>query len=371
VREPGQGRRVAIAHEWLIRYAGSERCVAELVAAFPAARILTTLVVPDALPPAFRSAEPSMLQRLPGATAHHEWLLPLMPASWRLRRPITDVDAVISSAHACAKAVRIGRGIPHLCYCHTPMRYAWDFDSEAWRFPPALRSSARVAMRWFRRWDVRTAGNVDSFVANSRAVAARIERFYGTSADVIPPPVRTDFFTRDSEVERTMDFLFVGRLVSYKRPDLVIEAFSKLPHRLVVVGRGQMEAQLRGMATPNVTFLGEVEDAELRDLYRRCRALVYPADEDFGIVMAEAQACGLPVIGLDRGGAPDIVDDGETGWLVGSQTPEELVAAVSRAAAEELDSDVISGRAQRFSSERFQERMRAAVEELVAGNARR
>lgn len=369
--QPGQDRRVAIAHEWLVRYAGSERCVAEILAAYPDARILTTLVVPEALPEALRSAEPSVLQRIPGATSHHEWLLPLMPAAWRERRPITDVDVVISSAHACAKAVRIGRGIPHLCYCHTPMRYAWDFESEAWRFPPALRSSASVAMRWFRKWDARTAANVDKFVANSHAVADRIKRFYDRSAEVIHPPVRTDYFSGDAGVERTTDFLFVGRLVSYKRPDLVIDAFSQLPYRLLVVGRGQMEAQLRRDATANVTFLGEVDDAELRDLYRRCRALVYPGDEDFGIVMAEAQACGLPVIGLDRGGARDIVHEGETGWLVAGQTTAELVAAVTRAADDELDSELISARAQRFSSDRFREQIRVAVEELVAGHGRR
>lgn len=366
----GNGRRVAIAHEWLVRYAGSERCVAEMVAAFPGARILTTLVDPDAVPAPLGSAEPSILQRLPGGTEHHEWLLPLMPASWMVRRPVTGVDAVISSSHACAKAVRIGPGIPHLSYCHTPMRYAWDFGSEAWRFPRGLRPASRLAMVWFRSWDARTAANVDRFVANSSAVAARIGRYYGRSAEVIHPPVRTDFFTRDPGVERTMDFLFVGRLVAYKRPDLVIEAFSRLPHRLFVVGRGQMETRLRQVATDNVTFLGEVDDSELRGLYRRCRALVYPADEDFGIVMAEAQACGLPVIGLDRGGARDIVVDGETGWLVTDQTPDRLAAAVSRAAAEELDADVVSTRAQRFSFERFREQIRGAVEELIVDRER-
>jgi glycosyltransferase involved in cell wall biosynthesis len=365
-----QDLRVAIAHEWLVRYAGSERCVAEMVRAFPDARLLTTLIVPEALPAALRSAEPSFLQRIPGSTGHHEWLLPLMPAAWRLRAPIAEVDAVISSAHACAKAVRVEPGIPHLCYCHTPMRYAWDFESEAWRFPPGLRRPARVAMRRFRRWDARTASNVDRFVANSRAVADRIQRFYDRPAQVIHPPVRTEFFTAEPQVERTTDFLYVGRLVSYKRADLAVEAFARLPFRLLVVGRGQMEAQLRRTAASNVVFVGETDDAELRDLYRRCRALVYPADEDFGIVMAEAQACGLPVIGLDRGGARDIVDNGETGWLLSRQELPELVAAISRAADEDLDSALISARAQRFSSDRFRQDIRGAVEDLVAASGR-
>ena len=361
-----QGLRIAVAHDWLVRYAGSERVVEELLAAFPGARLLTSLLRPAELPETLRAAEPSFLQRVPGAPAHHEWLLPLMPLAWRLRAPVANVDAVVSSSHACAKAVRVAPGIPHLCYCHTPMRYAWDFRSEAARFPRALRPPAAALMGWFRRWDRAKAQAVTAFAANSTAVAERIRRCYGREARVVHPPVRTDFFTPADE-ERQDYFLFVGRLVSYKRADLAVEAFRELPHPLVVVGEGQQRAELEARATPNVRFLGSVAAERLRELYRGARAFLHPGEEDFGIVMAEAQACGTPVIALRAGGAPDIVEDGVTGFLAERQETEEIRRAVERAASTELDPGVIRARAEQFSSERFRREIGAAVEDLVAG----
>jgi glycosyltransferase involved in cell wall biosynthesis len=360
----GETLRIAIAHEWLVRWAGSERCVAEMLETFPRARLLTTVLDATALPAMFRSAEPSFLQHVPGATSHHEWFLPLMPLSWRLRQVVRDVDVVISSSHACAKAVRIEQGIPHLCYCHTPMRYAWDFDAERERFPRVVRPFARAGMVWFRRWDRRTARRVTRFVANSSAVARRIEESYGRSACVVHPPVRTDFFTPGGE--RQDFFLYVGRFVGYKRPDLVIDAFADLPeHRLVMVGEGPLGSALAARATPNVSFVGTLGDAGLRELYRSARAFVYPVDEDFGIAMAEAQSCGTPVIGLSTGGAVDIVEPGRTGWLLRVQSVEELHAAIRRAAAEELDSDAIAESAQRFSAARFRREITEAATECA------
>jgi len=358
--------RVAIAHEWLVRYAGSERCVAEMLEAFPGARLLTTVVEESALPPALRGAEASLLQHVPGATRHHEWLLPLMPLAWRLRRPVEDVDVVISSSHACAKAVRAEGGIPHLCYCHTPMRYAWNFAAERERFPRAVRPLARAAMGSFRRWDRKTAKRVTRFVANSTAVAQRIRQAYGRPADVIHPPVRTEFFTPGGEREDF--FLYVGRFVSYKRPGLVVEAFADLPeHRLVMVGDGPLGSELLAHTTPNVSFVDTLDDDRLRHLYRSARALVYPADEDFGIAMAEAQACGTPVIGLAAGGATDIVEHGRTGWLLRHQSVDDLRAAVRQAAAEELDAEEIARGAQRFSAARFRREIEEAATECAAG----
>jgi glycosyltransferase involved in cell wall biosynthesis len=356
--------RVAIAHEWLVRYAGSERCVAEMLEAFPGAKLLTTLLEASAVPAPFRAARPSFLQHLPGATRHHEWLVPLMPLAWRLRPALEDVDLVISSSHACAKAVRVEHGVPHLCYCHTPMRYAWDFDAEQERFPRAVRPFARAGMRWFRRWDRKTASRVTHFVANSSAVAERIREAFGREADVVHPPVRTDFFTPGGEREDF--FLYVGRFVSYKRPDLVVEAFAGLPeHRLVMVGEGPLGSELAARATSNVSFVGTLGDEGLRDLYRSARAFVYPADEDFGIAMAEAQSCGTPVIGLATGGATDIVEHGRTGWLLREQSVEGLRAAVRRAAAEQLDGATIAESAQRFSAARFRSEITQAATECV------
>lgn len=360
--------RVAIAHEWLVKYAGSERCVFEMLAAFPGADLLTTVIDPSGLPAPLRRARPSLLQHIPGATRHHEWLLPLMPLSWRLRQPVDGVDLVISSSHACANAVRVAPGIPHLSYCHTPMRYAWHFESERERFPRPLQPAARVVMRWFRHWDRKTAGRVTRFVANSSAVATRIEQAFDRPAQVIFPPVRTEFFTPDGEREDF--FLYVGRLVGYKRPDLVVDAFAGLPdQRLVVVGEGPLGRELKARATPNVTFLDEVDDERLRDLYRAARAFVYPVDEDFGIAMAEAQACGTPVIGRAAGGALDIVEPDVTGWLLEDHSVEALRNAVRRAAVERMDEAVIAQRAARFSSARFRKEVIDAAADCVRTGA--
>lgn len=355
--------RVAIAHEWLVAYAGSERCVEELRALYPGSVLLTTVVNRAAVPPTLRDARASFLQHVPGATSHHEWLLPLMPLAWRLRPAVDAVDVVISSSHACAKAVRIAPTIPHVCYCHTPMRYAWDFSAEQDRFPTAIRPLARLGMAGFRRWDRSTASGVTQFVANSTAVAARIRRSYDRDARVVHPPVRTEFFT--PEGARGDDFLFVGRLTGYKAPSVLLDAFAGLPYRLLVVGEGAGRAALERRAPGNVVFLGRVEDDRLRELYRSARAMVYPVDEDFGIAMAEAQACGTPVIGLDAGGAKDIIEHGRTGWLVAERSAAALRRAIETAAGTELDHAVIAQRAQRFSRARFREEMREIVAATV------
>jgi glycosyltransferase involved in cell wall biosynthesis len=358
--------RIAIAHEWLVSYAGSERVIGELLAAFPHSSLLTTLLRAEAFPAEFAAAEPSFLQRLPGAVGHHEWMLPLMPLSWRVRKPIVGADAVVSSSHACANAIRMAPGIPHLSYCHTPMRYAWDFASERSRFPGPVRPAARAMMVGFRRWDRSTAQRVTRFVANSLSVAQRIARHYGRVSEVIHPPVDTEFFRPGPEPVGDT-FLYVGRLVSYKRADLAVEAFAGLPeHRLVVVGAGHLEDELRARATPNVTFLGRVDDRALRTLYRTSRAMVFPAEEDFGISMAEAQACGTPVLSVNRGGALDIVRPGTSGLLVDPDDVGQLRRAVRDAASTDWDRAEIRRGAESFSAERFRDRMRAAVEEMVA-----
>lgn len=357
-------RRIAIAHDWLVTYAGSERVVKELLRLFPEPRLLTTLTRPGSLPAEFDRAEPSFLQHFPGAVDHHEWMLPLMPLSWRLRAPLDGVEAVVSSSHACAKAVRVAPGTPHLSYCHTPMRYAWDFASEQTRFPKNIRPLARAMMVGFRHWDRTTAEHVTRFVANSVSVAQRIARHYGRISEVIHPPVDTDFFTPGPEPAGD-EFLYVGRLVSYKRADLTVEAFAELPYRLFVVGEGHLKAELMAKATPNVTFLGRVDNASLRELYRRSRAMVFPADEDFGISMVEAQACGTPVISVTRGGALDIVRPGHSGFLTRPDDVAQLRQAIRRAAGENWDRPAIRESAEEFSAERFRDRMRSAIEEMI------
>jgi glycosyltransferase involved in cell wall biosynthesis len=357
--------RAVIAHDWLVSYAGSERVVEQLRDLFPAARLLATLADDAAVPPQLRGAETSFLQRIPGARSRHQWALPLMPLDWRLRRPIDDVEVVISSSHACAKAVRVAEGIPHVCYCHTPMRYAWDFEAERDRFPRAIRPIARLGMHRFRVWDRRISSRVTQFVANSAAVRDRIYRHYGREAVVVHPPVATDFFTPGEDREDF--FLFVGRLVAYKRPDLVVSAFAALPYAVRIVGRGPMEQSLQRSAPPNVTFEQDVSPERLRSLYRRARAVVFLGEEDFGISMAEAQSCGTPVLARRVGGATDIVVDGETGVLLDDASAESLRVGVHRIASSEFDASAIHRHAQRFAPTAF----RSGILEVLASVLRR
>lgn len=360
---PATDTKVVIAHDWLIRYAGSERVVEALLDLYPDALLITTLVSNDGMPASLSVAEPSFLQRIPHATRRHEWLLPLMPAAWRLRRPIHDVDVVISSSHACAKSVRISPGVPHVCYCHTPMRYAWMFDEEQERFPRFGRTAARVLMAGFRRWDRSTSDNVSTFVANSSAVAERIRLAYGRESRVIHPPVRTQFYEPGEKVGEY--FLYIGRLVAYKRPGDVVDLFSELEDRLVVVGEGHLEGDLRRRATPNVDFRRNPSDEELRSLYRGALALVFLGNEDFGIVMAEAQACGTPVIATKEGGALDIVQDGVTGWLVDPGDHRAIIQAVDEARSDPLDRTLIAEKASRFSVQRFRDEIDAVVRDAA------
>ncbi len=362
--------RALVAHDWLVQYGGSERVVEEIVRTFPRASVLTTVHDPSVLPESLAGAKTTFLQKIPAARAHHEWFLPLMPLAWRFAELGGEpIDAVISSSHACAKAVRAPDCIPHVCYCHTPMRYAWDFASEAERFPIGLRSLSRLAMAAFRRWDRDVSDRVDVFVANSSAVADRIRRSYGRDAFVVHPPVRTDFFTYDAAVEREDFFLFVGRFVAYKRADAVIDAFRGLPHRLVVVGSGPQLPRLRAAAPANVTFAGNVSDDELRQLYRRARGFVYPANEDFGIAMAEAQSCGTPVVALEAGGARDIVDHGNDGVLIPAAQPAAIQAGVICVSGRAWDHERIASRGRRFSAVRFRREFRDIVEDAVATSA--
>lgn len=347
-----------------MKYAGSERCVVEMLETFPEARLLTTVLDENSVPASLGIAEPSLLQRLPGSTSAYQWLVPVMPLSWAARRPVDDVDIVISSSHACSKGVRIASGIPHLCYCHTPMRYAWDFQAEKARFPPMVRPLARLSAARLRRWDRRSTSGVTHFLANSSSVAERIRLHYNRVADVLHPPVDTEFFSMGGEREDY--FLFVGRFVAYKRPDLVVEAFRGLPSRVIMVGDGHMYPELRASAGGNVSFERDVTPERLRALYRGAKALVYPGEEDFGIVMAEAQACGTPVIALRAGGALDIVEHGHTGLLIEEPSAESLRSAVLRAEAEDMAGEHVRRSAQRFSAETFRRGIRTAAEELVS-----
>jgi glycosyltransferase involved in cell wall biosynthesis len=357
--------RVALVHDWLITLGGADRVLLALHELFPQAPVHVSLYDPSRLPKEFHklNVQPSWLQRVPRAAQHHRWLVPIMPLVFQTM-PLDGARVIISSSHACAKGVRKPRGAVHICYCHTPMRYAWDVEpGYVNALPPAVRPAARAAMIWLRWWDRATSGGVDHFIANSKFVAGRIRRHYGREATVIYPPVDTEYFTPSGDPGGF--YLVVSRLVPYKRVDLAVEAFNRLGRPLVIAGDGPEISRLRGEARPNVTFVGEISDAALRGYYRQCVALVFPGEEDFGIVPLEAQACGRPVIAFGRGGALESVVDGMTGAFFFEPTAEALIATVRAFDQASYDPAAIRAHAEQFSRQRFLQQMGAFVERVI------
>ena len=373
--------KVAIVHEWLDVLAGSERVVAELLACYPDADLFTLV---DFLPPdargflAGRPVRTSFLQRLPFARRHFRLYLPLMPLAIE-QFDLGGYDLILSSSHAVAKGVITGPDQVHVSYVHSPMRYAWDMQAQYLRQTGMDRGLKTLYVRWvlhrLRQWDVRTANGVDVFVANSRYVGRRIRKAYGRDATVIPPPVDVDRFTPAEG--RGDAYLVASRLAPYKRVDLVVAAFARMPgRRLIVVGDGSEKARVEAAAkgAANISFLGAVQQAELVRLMQQARAFVFAAEEDFGIALVEAQACGTPVIAFGRGGALDIIDAGAadpTGRLFAEQTPDAIMAAVE---AFEQDASAIAPaacrrNAERFSRAMFRARMVATVDEAMAQRA--
>ncbi len=358
--------RVALVHDWLITLGGADRVLLALHEIFPQAPVFVGLYDLSRLPEPFRRLDVrgTWLQRVPGAAHHHRLLVPLMPLAFG-RVDLRGYDVVVSSSHACAQGVSVPSNARHVCYCHTPMRYAWDLQNEYLAALPAVaRPPARVALARLRRWDRAAAQRVDYFIANSHHVAGRIRRHYGREAAVIYPPVDTDFFTPAGDPQEF--YLAVSRLVPYKRLDVVVAAFNLLERPLVVVGDGPERRRLQAMAHPHVQFAGEVSETALRGYYRRCRALVFAGEEDFGIVPVEAQACGRPVIAYGRGGVLESVLPGITGFFFQEQTVDAVVAAVRASDAVEFDRASIRHHAEQFSAHRFEDEVTAFLASVIA-----
>jgi len=325
------GLRVALVHDWLTGMRGGEKCLEVLCELFPQATIYTLIHRVGALSPAIEAMRirTSPLQRIPGIMRFYRGFLPVMPLAVR-SLVIRDVDLVVSLSHCVAKAVRVPRGVPHVCYCFTPMRYAWDGREaylETWRDRPIRRALARMMLNRLRAWDRATADRVTHFVAISRTIEQRIAACYDRSSRVIQPPVDVEFYTPGRELSsRSDDYLVVSALVPYKRINQAVTACRELGRRLVVIGEGPERARLERLGGPTVRFLGWQPDEVIRQHYRSCRALLFPGEEDFGIVPIEALACGAPVIALGKGGVAETVDD-----RVGRIYEEPTVAGLKRA----------------------------------------
>ncbi|ODS53297.1 MAG: hypothetical protein ABS36_14815 [Acidobacteria bacterium SCN 69-37] len=364
------GRRVVLVHDWLTGLRGGEKVLESLCRLFPTADLLTLVHVPGSTSPLIerRRVRPSFVQHLPRPARFYRHYLPLFPMAIE-GFDLEDVDLVVSTSHCAAKAVvPDGRAI-HVCYCHSPMRYAWD-QFPAYFGPERLgrigSAAARPVLAWLARWDRATAHRVTHFVANSRFVAGRIGRYYNREASVLHPPVDTQFFTPGHSSPQPY-FLVVSALVPYKRLDVAIRAATRLGVPLKIVGTGPDLARLRDLAGPETAFLGGVDGPTLRDLYRHAQALVLPAEEDFGIAPVEAMASGRPVVALARGGATETVVAGETGLLVDDQDETAFAAAMDRVRQTTWDTAALARHAARFSPARFDQGLRETLTRALTG----
>ncbi len=366
--------RAALVHDWLTGMRGGEKvleCLAELL---PEAPIYTLFHFLGSLSEQLerRSIRTSSLQHAPGLRRHYRRYLPLFPAAIE-EHDLGGFDLVVSSSHCVAKGIIPPPGARHLCYCHTPMRYAWD--QEHAYFPRRTGIVARLrglALSRLRTWDVASSSRVDRFVANSSFVAGRIRRYYRRAAEVVPPPVATGFFTPGDGLDGSYS-LVVSALSPYKRVDLAIDACARLGRQLWIVGEGPEEDRLRRRAGDGARFLGRVDGERLRELYRGASCFLQPGVEDFGISSVEALACGCPVVARGEGGILDIAADGLHGVLYELGEQDEaaaLAAAIRRLDELRIEPEALRQRAEWFSEQRFRERMAVQIGKLVDAGGR-
>jgi glycosyltransferase involved in cell wall biosynthesis len=365
--------RLALVHDWLTGMRGGEKALDVVCERFPGAELFTLVHVPGSVSKTIeaRRIHTSFLQRLPGVGRYYRHCLPLFPVAVEAF-DLDRFDVVLSISHCAVKSVVRSPSARHVCYCLTPMRYAWD-QFDAYFGPERLGRLGslcmRPAMAGLARWDRSTAGRVDRYVAISHHVAGRIRRYYNRDAQVIYPPVDTDFYRPDAVAPDTFA-LVVSALVPYKRIDLAIDACARARVPLLIAGDGPERVELERAAGSAVRFVGRVTDDEIRSLYQRAAVVLLPGEEDFGIVPLEAQACGRPVVALGRGGACETVLAGETGELVEASDTEAFADAITTAIARHYDSNHIRRHAERFGRARFGDDMEALVRQAAAESSR-
>lgn len=343
-----------LAHDWLTGMRGGERVLEWLCRGFPDAPIFTLICKRSAVSETIRRhpIHTSALQHLPMVHRYYRWLLPLFPAAVGAMR-VPEARLLLSTSHCAAKSLPKRPGMKHLCYCFTPMRYAWTFHDEYLGRRSLKRALATPVLARLREWDRRKSDEVDHFVTLSQHVRERIRKYYDRDAAVVPPPADVDYFTPGATASPGAYDLIVSALVPYKRVDLAVRAYTRLGFPLKIVGTGTEYAALQGIAGANVEFLGWRDDAQVRELYRQCRMLVFPGEEDFGLVPVEAQACGRPVVAFGRGGVLESVKEGVSGLFFSEQTESALLAAVEDAAARAWDPAAIRREAERFHPQAF------------------
>ncbi|THH35466.1 glycosyltransferase family 4 protein [Aliishimia ponticola] len=363
--------KVAIVHYWLVGMRGGEKVVEDLCHLFPQADIYTHVADPDNLSDTIRRHKitETFIGRLPGAKTHYQKYLPLMPRALEAL-DLSGYDLVISSEAGPAKGVVTAPDCVHLCYCHSPMRYIWD-QYHVYRANAGLagRAAMSIFAPWLRVWDHASAARVDHVVANSDFVRRRIAKAWGRSADVVFPPVDLDAFQPGDPAEVEDFYLYVGELAAYKRPDLLVETFNESGRPLIIIGDGSEKAALEKVAKPNIRFLGRASFETLRSHYKRCRALLFPGVEDFGIIPLEAMASGRPVVAYGRGGALETVRDGVTGVFFHDHTPAALNGAIDRLENEllgTLDPQALQAHVAAFGRDRFRQEMATTISDLLS-----
>lgn len=363
--------KTALVHDWLVGVGGAEKVLRSILELYPSP--IYTLVQDKKSVEEIFSSTPqvhsSFLQKLPFATRCFRHFLPLFPLAIG-RFDLKEYQLILSSSHAVAKGVKKRPGQLHICYCHTPMRYAWDLYEEYLRGLSGVKKAAvKQTLKYLRRWDVQNSTHVDYFIANSQHVAQRIEKTYGKKAEVIYPPVSTQLFAVSPKRENY--YITVSRLVSYKRIDLIVEAFSKMGDKLLlVVGEGPEMHKIKRKAAKNIHFLGRQADAALSETMAKARAFLFAAEEDFGIVPVEAQAAGIPVIAYGKGGALETVVAQKTGLFFYEQSAPAICDAVAafEKMEDQFDPHFIKRHAEKFNEDRFKQQFKSSVDQKILRN---
>jgi len=359
--------KTAIVHEWLVNYAGSERVVESFTNIWPEADVYSLV---DFLTEEQRDiilkgkrAKTSFIQKLPLAKKKHRYYLPLFPGAIE-KLDLSAYDVIVSSSHAVTKGIKKNFNQLHITYCHSPMRYIWDQADQYLKGAKGL--IAKQFINYLRKWDLRSASNVDYFIANSHHIAEKIKRIYNRNADVIYPPVDVDKFEVSKHKENY--YLTASRMVPYKRLDLIIEAFNELPDKnLIVIGNGPEKQKLVSKGSSNIKIIGHQDTENLKVYMQKAKAFVFAAEEDFGIIVVEAMACGTPVIAWNYGGTGESVIDGETGILFSKQTKESIIAAVKKfeSISGNFSSELIRKHSKNFRRTEFENSIKNFVDDKV------
>lgn len=365
-KKPIKDMKIAIVHEWLTIYGGSERVTEVFHEIFPEAPIYCLVYDEQTMPERFRNYDirPTFVQKLPFAKKKYKAYLPIMPRAYE-ELDLTEYDLVISSSTACAKGVITRSDAVHICYCHTPTRYLWEFYYEYVKNMGILK---RIIISMFvhklRIWDRLAADRVDKFIANSNYISGRINKYYRRDSTVIYPPVNTHLYNISEEDGDY--YLIVSRLVKYKRIDLAVEAFNRIGYKLIIIGDGPEKKKLESIAKDNISFLGRLSDEEIKKYYSKCKAFIFPGEEDFGITPVEAQASGRPVIAYYKGGALDTVLEGKTGIFFKQQNINSLIDAVRyfERYGVEYTKYQIKEYSEKFSVKRFKEEINNFLNQL-------